>query len=450
VVKYTWRTSRLIVLPALAVVLGLAIGRPPAGSSTRIPGTAQTPIQHVVIILKENRSFDEYFGAFPGADGATQGTMSNGDVVDLTPTPDPLPNDIAHGTDAFNLAYDNGKNDAFDLEAGAFSQQGANLAYTQMTPSQIPNYWAYAGRYAIGDQMFSDFKGASFGNNMYGVAAQAGRYDATTGYRSVYGNPPVHTPSQPVWGCDLPPDSDVEMADPGGILSLAFPCFHFAALPSILSQHGVSWTYYADSGTGSFAHNSLDAISSVRYDPSLWSNVKPFSQFTSDAVAGTLPSVSWVLGKNLEHAPSTACAGEDETVTLVNAVMSGPEWSSTAIVVYWDEWGGFYDHVPPPQVDNLSFGFRVPLIVISPWTKRGAGTDGGSISSTFYSQSSILKLVEDNWALPSLDPRDAGSNDMMDFFDFSQVPKDPLILAQRTCQRMTKAEQRLLASEDPD
>jgi phospholipase C len=130
--------------------------------------------------------------------------------------------------------------------------------------------------------------------------------------------------------------------------------------------------------------------------------------------------------------------------------MSGPEWSSTAIVVYWDEWGGFYDHVPPPQVDNVSFGFRVPLIVISPWTKRGPGSDGGSISSMFYSQSSILKLVEDNWALPSLDPRDAGSNDMMDFFDFSQVPKDPLILSQRTCSRLTKAEQLLLASEDPD
>ncbi len=340
--------------------------------------------------------------------------------------------------------------DGFDLETGAFSQTGENLAYTQMTQDKIPNYWAYAERYAIGDHMFADFDGASFANNVAGVAAQYGQYDPTIGYRAVHTLPSTNRPGPKRWGCDESPDGIVEMIGPDGSLSAGSPCFNFPALPNILSQYGVSWKYYADSTQENFVHNGLDAIRSIRYNTSLWSKVVPFSQFTVDAASGNLPAVSWVLGTNLEHPPETACLGENETVQLVNAVMQGPAWSSTAVFVYWDEWGGFYDHEPPPQVDNTSYGIRVPLLVISPWTKYGISVDGGSISSTFYSQASTLKFIEDNWNLPPLNPRDAGANDMMDMFDFGQVPKAALILTPHTCQPLSPAEQALLATRDPE
>jgi phospholipase C len=121
--------------------------------------------------------------------------------------------------------------------------------------------------------------------------------------------------------------------------------------------------------------------------------------------------------------------------------MNGPHWSSTAIFIIWDEWGGFYDHVPPPQLDNYSYGFRVPLLVISPFVKYGPGSNGGYVNSTFFTQSSVLKFIEDNWGVEPLTPRDAGSNNMMDFFDFGQVPKPKLILTQHSCPSLSAAQQ---------
>ena len=163
--------ARIVAFLAFCVVLEPVVRQSAVATGTAHPGTPQTSIQHVVIILKENRSFDQYFGAFPGADGATTGVEHDGTVVPLTPPSEPLPNDLGHSATQFAIAYDGGKMDGFDLEDGAFSQTGDNLAYTEMTQSQIPNYWAYAERYALGDHMFTDFHGASFGNNVASVLA---------------------------------------------------------------------------------------------------------------------------------------------------------------------------------------------------------------------------------------------------------------------------------------
>src|SRR5439155_15007986 len=217
-------------------------------------------------------------------------------------------------------------------------------------------------------------------------------------------------------GCDLAADYTVLMKAVNNASTSAFPCFSFQALPNILNQFGVSWHAYADPDTDSFAHVGLDGVAKVRYDTNLWSNVLPFEQFEVDAAAGNLPQVSWVQSVKNEHpAESSACDGENETVQMINAVMNGPDWSTTAILVTWDEWGGFYDHVVPPVVDNISYGFRVPMLMISPWVKYGGGSDGGYISSTFYSHASPLKLIETNWGLPPLNSRDGGANDMLDF-----------------------------------
>ncbi|MDX6547582.1 MAG: hypothetical protein QOG33_1132 [Gaiellales bacterium] len=422
----------------------------PAPVPAAVAGVAITPIKHVVVILKENRSFDEYFGKFPGANGATTALNSHGQIVQLAETPDSLPNDIGHLPSSFAIAYDHGRMDGFDRETGAISARGAPLALSQMSRWQIPNYWAYARTYALGDNMFADWKGASFANNLYQIAAQAGRYDPALGGRTVYNNP--SSPSVPnlkVWGCDDPPDTVVKMVAADGSLTSRFPCFGFQSLPNVLSNHGVSWNFFS-SINGDFHHNALDALTPVRRNAVLWSMVKPTSAFVDEAQSGTLPAVSWVTSNQNEHPPKSACAGENETVRLVNDVMSGRDWSSTAIFVVWDEWGGFYDHVKPPQIDRVSYGFRTPLLVISPFTKRGNSGGGGSIDHTLYSHVSLLKFIETNWVLPSLTPRDAASNTMMDLFNFVGTPRPALRLNTRTCPVLTAAQRLLVATEGRD
>jgi phospholipase C len=443
------RWGAALLLSGASLAFALVIAPSSSGRATASKAQALTPIEHVVIILKENRSFDQYFGQLPNVNGASTGQMHDGTIVDLTPTPDPMPADIGHSTNDWTLAYNGGLMNGFDLQTnGVFN--GEPIAYTSMIQSQIPNYWAYALRYGLADNMFADFKGASFGNNLFSVAAQSGRFDENSGGGAAISNP--HTYSQPNlrrWGCDDPPDTLVTLLFESGQKGTGYPCFNFRALPNILSENGVSWKFYA--GVKTARHVALDGISHVRYDPTLWRNIVPFTEFTGDALSGNLPQVSWVLGENLDHPPATSYAGENEAVEIINSVMQGPDWPSTAIFMLWDEWGGFYDHVAPPQVDNISYGSRVPLVVISPFVKYGVQSDGGYVSHTFYSHASYLKFVEDNWGLPSLNERDAGANNVMDMFDFSQVPKAALILTTRSCSRPTPEQARAAeaAAADP-
>jgi phospholipase C len=422
---------------------GTPLGYTPGALPTSLRVAAATPgtaIQHVVIIMKENRSFDEYFGRFPGADGATRGTMSNGQTVDLGETPDPMPNDINHEPTDWETAYHGGAMDGFDKEPGAFSASGQNLAYSQMFEQDIPNYWKYARRYGLGDRFFSAYKGASFANNLFAVAGQSGQYDSSLGGRYIYNLPYSARKSKlGPWGCDDPADTLVTMTTSDGSRSSAFPCFGFRSMPNILEESGVSWSMYGANHTSGFAHNALDSLRQIRYDPAMWSHVKRASDFTNDVRLGRLPAVTWIASPHNEHPPDSACSGENETVRYVNAIMNSPQWPTTAIFVFWDEWGGFYDHVAPPQIDSTSYGFRTPLLVISPYSKLGLSSDGGSVVHTFFSQESTLKFIETNWSLPSLTPRDQNANNMMDFFDFTAPLKQSLILAERSCPALPPA-----------
>ena len=139
--------------------------------------------------------------------------------------------------------------------------------------------------------------------------------------------------------------------------------------------------------------------------------------------------MSWLVvsADKSEHPPASVCVGENWTVQQLNAVMQGPDWKSTAVFLTWDDFGGFYDHVPPPQVDNFGFGPRVPLLIISPYAKVGF------IAHTFYEFSSVLKFIEERFGLPPLTDRDSAANDMLDSFDFDQRSLPPLILEQRQC-----------------
>ena len=451
--RHVWATVALCLATATAMAAVTASSSPrsvepvrtsagTASSSTRASATptaaaspaSLTPIQHVVIMLKENRSFDHYFGTFPGADGATTGVTSTGAVIPLSAPADSLANDIDHSASAWDTAYNGGQMNGFDRQGGAITTSGEYIAYTSMREDQIPSYWAYARRYGLGDKMFMDFKGPSFPNNLFIFAAQAGREDVGSGYRSVYSLPSSSVqPRLQSWGCDTPPDTQIRVVDPAGGLTTERQCFNFEALPNLLQQQGISWKVYVDNRPRANVHNALSAIASIRYDPTMWAHIRPLSEYYTDTTNGTLPAVSWVIPFHNEHPPLSACQGENDTVQMMNSLMNGPEWSSTAVFITWDDWGGFYDHVAPPQVDNVSYGFRVPLLVISPWTKLGSSSDGGYIDSTFFSFASVIRFVETNWQLPSLNDRDASSNDLTVFFDFASPPKGVLLRTTRAC-----------------
>jgi phospholipase C len=379
-----------------------------------------TVIQHIVFIIKENRSFDEYFGLFPGADGASTGTISTGQVIPLERTPDEVV-DMGHDWTSAVTATDSGKMDQFDLILDG-NLNGEYLSYSEMTQADIPNYYAYAQHFVLADKMFSSLHGPSLPNHLYTIAAQAG------GTISVPSAPGIQ--NLPDWGCDSPPGSHVTVVDDEGDISEAFPCFDIQTLADRLNNAGISWRSYAPpEGEPGYQYSTYDAINHIR-NSSIWAeNVVPDTQFATDAASGNLPAVSWlVTGPTSEHPPNSTCRGENWTVQQLNALMQGPDWNTTAVFLTWDDFGGFYDHVPPPPaLDEYGLGPRVPLLIISPYAQAGY------ISHTQYEFSSVLKFIEDRFGLTPLTERDANANDTTDSFNFSQTPLPPLVLAQRAC-----------------
>ncbi len=399
---------------ALATVIALAAG--PLTGQQAAPADLNT-IQHIVFIIKENRAYDNVFGTYPGADGATTATISTGQVIPLGPTPDSV-RDIDHSSTAAINAIDGGKMDFFDLIADA-NTHGDYLSLTQLQPSDIPNYFSYAQTFVLADRMFSSEEGPSFPNHLYTVAAGSG---------GVTDNPSGANTAQ--WGCDSPTGATVAVKDLMGDISQVFPCFDFQTLADSLQTASLTWKYYAPGQTDKgYKWSALDAISHIR-NTSLWTtNVVPTSQFVTDAKTGQLPSVSWVIPPfdSSEHPSASTCVGENWTVQRINAIMQGSDWSTTAIFLTWDDFGGFYDHVPPPNLDAFGLGVRVPLLIISPYARMGY------VSHTQYEFASVLKFIERRFGLAHLTARDAGANDTLDSFDFSQAPRPPFILNTRSC-----------------
>jgi phospholipase C len=416
---------RLMATLACSVLCTLAIGvtsrtlfHPKLFRSRHHHHLGLSKIEHIVFIIKENRTFDHYFGAFPGADGATTGTISTGATIPLGHAPDRTPRDISHSFQSAVLAINNGGMDQFDLIAGA-NENGDYLAYTQYTEADLPNYFTYARLFVLADAFFSSLKGPSFPNHLYTVGAQSGGA--------------INNPSNSAgrWGCDSPANSRVQIEDDeGNLLTPQYPCFDFETLVDELEAKGLSWKYYAPSqGESGYIWSALNAIAHIRLTDVWTQHVVPTAQFVDDAINGALPAVSWVVvnAAQSEHPPASVCVGENWTVEQVNAIMLGSDWESTAIFLTWDDFGGFYDHVAPPVADNFGFGPRVPLLVISPWAKSGF------IDHTVLEFSSVLKLIEERFDLDALTERDAESADLIDAFDFRHGPRAPVILQSRTC-----------------
>ena len=406
---------------AVLILVGQIPARGQSRDNTSTLPAGITQIQHIVFLIKENRSFDTYFGTFAGAHGATTGLLSNGQRIALGHTPDQMPRDIGgHGYFDAIAAINNGKMNGFDLvRHGNIS--GDLLSYTQMTESDIPNYFAYAKNFTLGDNMFSSLEGPSFPNHLYTVAAQSG---------GAIDNPTAGVTGADSWGCDSPAGASTRVLNlTTSVVTTSYPCFDFQTLADSLQTAGITWKYYAPpQGEPGYVWSVLDGINHIR-NGTLWTtNVVSDTEFVTDAQSGNLPAVSWLIsGPTSEHPPDGTCYGENWTVDQLNAVMQGPDWDSTVVFITWDDFGGFYDHVAPPVVDALGLGPRVPLLIISPYSKSGY------VTHTQYEYSSILKFIEERFGLPPLTARDTNAHDTTDSFNFSQTPLAPLVLQTRTC-----------------
>ncbi len=429
----TRRVHLWLALPVLLVGLifvvdpgGFASSRVDArGPVTAGQPSASTPngkIQHVVIIDKENRSFDNLFGRFPHADGARWGRLPNGRKVPLIHEPDHLILDINHGGAAAMRAVDGGAMDDFSLLPGAM-QAGRDEALSQFWPRDIPGYWAYARHFTLDDHFFSTVLGPSFPNHLVTVAA--------TSVNTI--DNPTNLSHQ-AWGCDSGLYARVTAVNPTtGRKHQVKPCFNVPTLTDLLDKAGVSWKYYAPPRFSSgYLWSALDAIRHVRYSPQWSTNVVSDNSFTHDAAAGNLPAVSWLVSNEAQsdHPPWSMCVGENWTQKIINSIMKGPDWSSTVVVLTWDDFGGFYDHVAPPVHGLYGFGPRVPAIIISPWARPHA------VDHTTYDFNSILRFIEDRYALGHLTSADASATSISHSLDLSTSrPLPPLLLRPRSCPR---------------
>jgi phospholipase C len=453
----------VVIIAVLAVLIPLHLD-PSQGAA----GESIHKIKHVEIIMQENRSFDSYFGTYPGADGIP---MKNG--VPTVCAPDPLTHACVrpyydahdlnfggpHAALDARLDIDGGRMDGFirreRLGSGGACRVYFNPACGRHTKAneppdvmgyhdarQIPNYWAYARNFVLQDHMFEPNASWSLPAHLFLVSEWSARC-------SRQGDP---------MSCRN------ALQRPEGILLSRGPLtapplidYAWTDLTYLLHKDNVSWAYYVDQGAQPDCANSAMACAlQAQYAsvPQIWNplpyfdtvkrdhqlgNIRPLAGFYQAAVHGTLPSVSWIIPNGLvsEHPPALVSTGQAYVTSLINAVMSGPDWSSTAIFLAWDDWGGFYDHVAPPHVDRNGYGLRVPGLVISPYARRGY-VDHQTLSFDAYA-----KFIEDDFlGGQRLDPRTDGRpdprpdvretmpqlGDLRNDFDFSQPPRPPLLL----------------------
>jgi phospholipase C len=355
------------------------------------------PIQHIVIIMQENRSFDHMFNGFPGADTVQTG-MNGNTVVPLTPTALGNGPDVSHSHTSWWTQWNQGKMDGFG--------RSGMLPYTYIQKNEVQAYWDLAQKFTIGDRMFQSNTGPSFVAHQYMIAGQSGNAS--------------ENPDGNVWGCDAPFYERVALVGPNGTdLPGVFPCFDYQTMADLLDAKGVSWKYYAPGTTDSFfIISAFQAVKHIRFGQD-WQNnvVSPETQVLTDIGNGQLAQVTWIVPtfNNSDH-PGAPAQGPDWVASIVNAIGASPMWNSTAIFVSWDDWGGFYDHVPPPQIDQMGLGFRVPVIVVSPYARNGY------VSHVQHESGSMLHYIETVFGLPSLGTRDSVSDDFSDCFDYTQKP----------------------------
>ena len=416
-----------------------------SGGSTTPPSLK---IKHVVVIFQENRTPDNLFHdpvlIAKGADIASSGTNSLHQTVQLTPTSLGIDYDLSHAHSAFVLMYDGGNMDGADqipisCSEGATNCPPPNAQFMYVQASDVAPYFQMAEQYTFGDRMFQTNQGPSFPAHQFIISGTS----APSATSNLFAAESPQGVTSNNTGCIAPPQQFVYLIDPyGAETSSMYPCFEHPALTDELDAKGASWRYYTPSaGSIGTAPNAIRHLCGPNATPpnatectsSDWTNnvvlytTQNPAPILTDIANNQLPAVSWVIpsGPNSDHPGSTATTGGPSWVSsIVNAVGNSSYWADTVIILTWDDWGGWYDHVPPPQVisDGTSwgsgyvYGFRVPLIVISPYAKAGY------ISHVTHDFGSILNFIEKTFGLSSLGYADAYADDLSDCFDFGQTP----------------------------
>ncbi len=393
---------------------------PMAANSGAIPSKQQPyrfhGIDHIVIIVQENRTPDNLFQGLPGADIASSGLNSEGQTIALQPIPLASKYDVSHTHAAFLQMYDNGKMDGANLELTTCGNSCPyqNPQYGYVPSSEVQPYLQLAEQFTFADRMFQTNEGPSFPAHQYIIAGTSEPKDGSDLLAAE--NPKLWSSGNAVAGCTAPAKERVAMIDPyGNENTLQYPCFDHETLMDLLDEGSISWKYYANQANGIWT--GPNAISHLRFGND-WNNVdlKP-SDVLTDIQNNNLAQVSWVMPTVLasDHAKVTNGSGPSWVGSVVNAIGQSPYWRNTAIFVVWDDWGGWYDHVAPPNIYNsYELGFRVPLIVISPYAKPHY------VSHVTHEFGSILKYVEENFNLPSLGYTDERADDLSDCFDYNQ------------------------------
>lgn len=447
-----------LIVPVLAWTLVLAgcgggggssPGPPPPGATpTPLPTGSPAPrvIKHVVIIFQENRTVDNLFNGFPGADTVQSGQNSSGQTVALQPVDIAAPYDLDHSHHGFTTEYAGGAMNGFDRvgSSACTTCPAPNVrAYGYVPQSETQPYWQMAQQYAFADRMFQTNEGPSFPAHQYIVSGTS--LASTSSPLLAAENPDVPGSTNTTAGCDAPSGTTVALIDPatGDESQRAAPCFEHPVLFDLLDAHGVSWRYYQPR-IGAGLWYAPDAIQHIRNGPDYANVSVPNTNIISDVQSGKLAQVSWVIptAAASDHAKSTDGTGPAWVASVVNAIGASPYWSNTAIFITWDDWGGWYDHVKPQQFNAYELGFRVPLIVVSPYARPAY------VSHVQHEFGSILKFTETTFGLGTLGYTDARADDLSDCFNFAQQP-----IAFRTIQSSRRANyfQRLPAdTRSPD
>lgn len=387
-------------------------------STLNRPLTANgSPIQHVIFIVQENRSFNNLFFGYPGAKTKSYGYDSKGDKIALQPVDLATTWDIDHFSASFFAACDGRgklpgthcKMDGWDKE---LTTRGApqNAQYMYVSKSQIEPYWKMARQYVLADRMFASNLDGSFIAHQYMVAAYAS-----------------HAVDSPLgaWGCEGASYDEIATLTPkrtyGKNISV---CLNNPTIASEADTAGVTWRFYAGATGGDGGlWSSYQADKQIYFGPD-WSAdvINPPSQFLTDIGNGKLANITWIAPtyENSDHAGANAPGGPAWVASLVNAVGESKFWDSSAIFIMWDDWGGWFDPVKPVLEDYDGLGFRVPLITISPYAKSG------SVTHVQYETASVLRFIEDNFGLAPLAKSDARANDPAadpSAFDYAQKPR---------------------------
>ncbi len=380
-------------------------------------------IKHVIIIFQENRTPDNLFNGYPGADTQSWGLDHSGNHIPLTQVSETAPYDISHAHSAFTTEYAGGKMDGFDLvQTSACGKPGAcpppnRRAYGMVPRTESKPYWDMASEWVLGDRMFETNQGPSFPAHQYIISGSSTNFNHSSLRASENPITPQHTNAG---GCDSATGSLVALIDPSGSENhKVYPCFDRLTLTDLLDNKHLIWRYFEYRyRPGLWA--AIDAIRHIRSRSDYRTLVEaPSSRVLADVLNGDLEPVSWVTPEadDSDHAKVTDGSGPSWVASIVNAVGGSKYWNDTAVIVTWDDWGGWYDHVKPPMYNSYELGFRVPLLVISPYAKHGY------VSHQQHEFGSILKFVEETFGLGSLRTTDVRSDDLADCFDFTQPPR---------------------------